>query len=103
MRRYWFPVATNQELAQNPVKSVRLLGEQLTLFKDRQGRLGLIDEASMLDDRQFDDLKEIFPTLLLFGDPAQLAPVGQSGQMVFERLAAPLPRTHQRPPAGFGL
>ena len=42
MRRYWFPVATNQELAQNPVKSVRLLGEQLTLFKDRQGRLGLL-------------------------------------------------------------
>ena len=42
LRRYWFPVATNQELAQNPVKSVRLLGEQLTLFKDRQGRLGLL-------------------------------------------------------------
>ena len=42
LRRYWFPVATNQELAQNPVKSVRLLSEQLTLFKDRQGRLGLV-------------------------------------------------------------
>ncbi|MGI3169148.1 AAA family ATPase [Pseudooceanicola sp. C21-150M6] len=48
--------------------------------------MGLIDEASMLDDKQFDDLREIFPTLLLFGDPAQLAPVGQSGRMVFERL-----------------
>ena len=62
--------------------------------------MGLIDEASMLDDRQFDDLKEIFPTLLLFGDPAQLAPVGQSGQMVFERLAAPqvmhLDRVHRQ-------
>ena len=44
MRRYWFPVATNQELAQNPVKAVRLLGENLTLFKDRQGRLGLIGQ-----------------------------------------------------------
>ncbi|GGW27097.1 ATPase [Gemmobacter lanyuensis] len=48
--------------------------------------IGFIDESSMLDDRQFDDLREIFPTLVLFGDPAQLAPVGQSGQMVFEKL-----------------
>jgi len=44
MRRYWFPVATNQELAQNPVKSVRLLGENFTVFKDRQGRLGMLTQ-----------------------------------------------------------
>ncbi|MDM7458990.1 MAG: AAA family ATPase [Paracoccus sp. (in: a-proteobacteria)] len=49
--------------------------------------VGLIDEASMLDEKQFDDLREIFPLLVLFGDPAQLAPVGQSGEMVFDRLA----------------
>ncbi|MGV6848718.1 MAG: ATP-dependent DNA helicase [Marinibacterium sp.] len=48
--------------------------------------IGLVDEASMLDDRQFEDLKDIFPTLLLFGDPAQLAPVNQSGSMVFDAL-----------------
>ncbi len=48
--------------------------------------IGFIDEASMLDDKQFEDLKEIFPALVLFGDPAQLAPVGQSGQMVFDVL-----------------
>jgi exodeoxyribonuclease-5 len=48
--------------------------------------LGFVDESSMLDERQFEDLKEIFPTLVLFGDPAQLAPVGQSGEMVFDRL-----------------
>ncbi len=48
--------------------------------------LGFVDEASMLDQRQLDDLREIFPRLVLFGDPAQLAPVGQSGQMVFDRL-----------------
>ena len=41
----------------------------------------------MLDDKQFEDLKEIFPTLVLFGDPAQLAPVNQSGAMVFDGLA----------------
>ena len=62
--------------------------------------IGLIDEASMLDQRQFDDLREIFPVLILFGDPAQLAPVGQSGEMVFDKLAAPqrlmLDRVHRQ-------
>ena len=48
--------------------------------------IGFVDESSMLDERQFEDLKEIFPTLVLFGDPAQLAPVGLSGEMVFDRL-----------------
>lgn len=48
--------------------------------------IGLVDESSMLDERQFEDLREIFPTLVLFGDPAQLAPVNQSGEMVFDRL-----------------
>ena len=50
--------------------------------------IGFVDESSMLDERQLTDLKEIFPTLVLFGDPAQLAPVGQSGAMVFEALPA---------------
>ena len=58
--------------------------------------IGFIDEASMLDQKQFDDLKEIFPTLLLFGDPAQLAPVNQSGQMIFETLPAPRKMTLSR-------
>ncbi|MGC1430042.1 MAG: AAA family ATPase [Albidovulum sp.] len=48
--------------------------------------IGFVDEASMLDERQLADLREIFPTLVLFGDPAQLAPVGQSGEMVFDQL-----------------
>lgn len=60
----------------------------ITGWKRREEPLdiGFVDESSMLDDRQFEDLKEIFPTLLLFGDPAQLAPVNQSGTMVFEKL-----------------
>ncbi|MFY0681007.1 MAG: AAA family ATPase [Thalassovita sp.] len=60
----------------------------ITGWKRRENGLdiGFIDESSMLDERQFEDLKEIFPTLFLFGDPAQLAPVGQSGKMVFETL-----------------
>ncbi|WP_166417016.1 ATP-dependent DNA helicase [Cochlodiniinecator piscidefendens] len=48
--------------------------------------IGFIDESSMLDAKQLTDLKEIFSTLILFGDPAQLAPVGQSGEMVFDKL-----------------
>ncbi|WP_371171288.1 ATP-dependent DNA helicase [Aliiroseovarius sp. 2305UL8-7] len=48
--------------------------------------IGFVDESSMLDEKQFNDLREIFPTLVLFGDPAQLAPVGQSGEMIFDRL-----------------
>ncbi len=62
----------------------------ITGWKRREEPLdiGLVDEASMLDDRQFEDLQEIFPNLLLFGDPAQLAPVNQSGKMVFDALKA---------------
>jgi exodeoxyribonuclease-5 len=48
--------------------------------------IGFVDESSMLDERQFEDLREIFPVLVLFGDPAQLAPVNQSGSMVFDAL-----------------
>lgn len=74
----------------------------ITGWKRREDPLdvGFVDEASMLDEKQFEDLKEIFPTLLLFGDPAQLAPVNQSGSMVFETLPAPrvlsLERVHRQ-------
>ncbi len=60
----------------------------ITGWKRREEPLdiGFVDESSMLDEKQFEDLKEIFPTLLLFGDPAQLPPVQSSGGMVFETL-----------------
>lgn len=63
----------------------------ITGWKRRENPLdiGFVDESSMLDNRQMDDLKEIFPTLILFGDPAQLAPVNQSGSMVFDDLPEP--------------
>ncbi len=48
--------------------------------------IGFVDEASMLDAKMLEDLREIFPTLVLFGDPAQLAPVCDGGGMVFDRL-----------------
>lgn len=74
----------------------------ITGWKRRDAPLdiGMIDEASMLDERQFADLREIFSTLLLFGDPAQLAPVNQAGGMVFDQLPAPevhsLARIHRQ-------
>ncbi len=43
-RRYWLPVAPSAELQEDPVKQVRILGETLVLYRDRQGRLGLVGE-----------------------------------------------------------
>jgi len=63
----------------------------ITGWKRREDPLdiGFVDESSMLDGRQFDDLKELFPTLLLFGDPAQLPPVQSTTPgMVFDVLPA---------------
>jgi 5,5'-dehydrodivanillate O-demethylase len=42
MRRYWHPIAAAVELDEKPTKPVRLLGEDLVLFKDRSGTVGLI-------------------------------------------------------------
>lgn len=43
LRRYWYPIAAAAELDENPVKPIRLLGEDLVLYRDRSGTLGLID------------------------------------------------------------
>ena len=45
LRRYWQPVCAAAEMADRWTKRVRLFGEDLVLFKDRLGRLGLIAEA----------------------------------------------------------
>ena len=44
LRRYWFPIAAVEDLSKKWTKRVRLLGEDLVLFKDRLGRFGLIQE-----------------------------------------------------------
>jgi 5,5'-dehydrodivanillate O-demethylase oxygenase subunit len=44
MRRYWQPIGALAELDGKWTRKVRLLGEDLVLFRDRQGRLGLIAE-----------------------------------------------------------
>jgi len=45
MRRYWHPVAAAAELDTHPVKPVKILGESLVLYRDLQGRLGLISDT----------------------------------------------------------
>jgi 5,5'-dehydrodivanillate O-demethylase oxygenase subunit len=43
LRRYWMPIGGASELDDNPVKAVRLLGEDLVLYRDLSGRYGLLD------------------------------------------------------------
>ena len=46
MRRHWLPVCLSEEVAEPdgaPVKS-RLVGEDLVVFRDSQGKLGVLDE-----------------------------------------------------------
>jgi 5,5'-dehydrodivanillate O-demethylase len=42
LRRYWHPIAPVGELQENPVKAVRLLGEDLVLYYDGRGDYGLL-------------------------------------------------------------
>lgn len=44
MRRYWQPIAASTWLDNNPVQSVRILGEDLVLYRDRSGALGLLQQ-----------------------------------------------------------
>jgi 5,5'-dehydrodivanillate O-demethylase len=44
MRRYWHPIYPEILLRENPVRKVRILCEDLTLFRDRTGKLGLVQE-----------------------------------------------------------
>ncbi|MGH7335692.1 MAG: Rieske 2Fe-2S domain-containing protein [Candidatus Rokuibacteriota bacterium] len=43
LRRYWMPIAAVAELADRPTKPVRLLGEELVLYRDKGGTYGLLD------------------------------------------------------------
>jgi 5,5'-dehydrodivanillate O-demethylase len=44
LRRYWHPLGAASEMNERWTKRIRLLGEDLVLFKDRSGRFGLIAE-----------------------------------------------------------
>jgi len=44
LRRYWMPIGPVAEVDEMEKRPVRLLGENLLVFKDRQGRYGLLAE-----------------------------------------------------------
>ena len=45
LRRYWMPVAVSAELTdEKPIRPVRILGEDLVVYRDRKGRYGLVGE-----------------------------------------------------------
>jgi phenylpropionate dioxygenase-like ring-hydroxylating dioxygenase large terminal subunit len=44
MRRYWWPVAMAEDVQERPAL-IRVLGEDLVLFRDGDGQLGLIDSV----------------------------------------------------------
>src|SRR5437763_13291238 len=43
LRRYWWPIAGASDLVQPGTMPVRLMGEDLVLYKDLGGRWGLLD------------------------------------------------------------
>ena len=46
MRRYWHPVCGVDDLARNPLRTYefKLLGEELVVYRDRSGNLGVVDK-----------------------------------------------------------
>ncbi len=43
LRYYWMPIAAVGELDDTPTKAVRLMGEDLVLYRDKGGTYGLLD------------------------------------------------------------
>ncbi|MCC2675786.1 MAG: aromatic ring-hydroxylating dioxygenase subunit alpha [Ramlibacter sp.] len=43
LRRYWMPVAGVSEFDEKTIKPIRLLGEDLVLYKDLSGRFGMVE------------------------------------------------------------
>ena len=43
LRRYWHPIAGMSELKTHHTLPIRVLGEDLVLYEDRSGTIGLID------------------------------------------------------------
>ena len=42
-RRYWQPISSYAELLKKSVKKIRILGEDLVLFRNLSGKLGLVE------------------------------------------------------------
>jgi 5,5'-dehydrodivanillate O-demethylase oxygenase subunit len=45
LRRYWHPVAAVAELTdEKPIRAVKVLGENLVVYRDKSGRYGMVEE-----------------------------------------------------------
>ena len=45
LRRYWHPVAAAAELTdEKPIRAVKILGEELVVYRDKKGNYGLVGE-----------------------------------------------------------
>src|SRR5262249_25276970 len=45
LRRYWHPVAAAAELTEEkPIRGVKILGEELVVYRDKKGNFGLVGE-----------------------------------------------------------
>src|SRR5690606_31679510 len=44
LRRYWMPIGGASEFDKRTIKPIRLLGEDLVLYRDFEGRYGLVDK-----------------------------------------------------------
>src|SRR6266581_9496518 len=45
LRRYWHPVAAAGELTdEKAIRAVKILGEELVVYRDKKGRYGLVGE-----------------------------------------------------------
>jgi 5,5'-dehydrodivanillate O-demethylase len=45
LRRYWMPIAATSEISAKPILPVRVLGEDLVLYRDQNGAYGLLDRS----------------------------------------------------------
>jgi 5,5'-dehydrodivanillate O-demethylase len=92
LRRYWHPIAVTGELAANPVKPVRILGEDLTLYRDRSGSLGLIGQRCA---HRLVDLRCGIPTQNGLKCPYHGWAYDATGQCTDQPAEAPESRFHQ--------
>ena len=92
LRRYWYPIAFEQDFDARPSKTVRLLGEDWTLYKTPSGRYGIIAELPAPSSRaqppppirlrllrhpaalrcEVTDLSNVMPTCLATNDNAEI-------------------------------
>ena len=96
LRRHWHPIAGIDELDKNPIKPVRLLGEDLVLYKDLSGNYGLLERhcAHRRADLSYGMVEETGLRCHYHG--WQFDHSGQCTHQPFEEMVDPSARLRQR-------